>query len=218
MLEDANNHQIERAKNKRSKKELNDWPKNGLKDVMRASKEVLKRLKNKLTEEPSISTLYKYQFGIALRLFGEAPVRNDFATLEIQKNATGNYIDIETKGNAKLVFRKHKSSKKLGTHEIQLTRGMTTQLRKLLKYRKRAGIEHKHLLVTKTGKPLSKAAFGKALHKVTADILNKGFGSRLIRVLTATANQDLLEKSAKLSNNMLHGKGGTQTREYVRKN
>lgn len=217
MLEDANNHQVERAKNKKTKKEANDWPKGGLKSISKASKEVLKRLKHKLAEEPNVATLYKYQFGVALRLFTEAPVRNDFATLEIEKNANGNYLDIQPKGNAKLVFRKHKASKKIGGREINLSRGMTTALRKLLKYRKTAGVEHKHLLVTKTGKPLSKAAFGKGLHKVTKDVLNKAFGSRLIRILTATANQDVLSAADKLANDMLHSKAGKQTREYVRK-
>ena len=137
--------------------------------------------------------------------------------MKIKKSDSGNYIDIAKSGNAKLIIRQHKSSKQIGERTIKLTRGLTTQIRKFLKYRAQV-VDHDYFLSTKGGTPLSKAALGKALHRVTKDILGKSFGSRLIRILAATDKKDILEEAAKLTNNMLHAINSKQTKEYVRNN
>ena len=216
MLSDANKHQAERSKNKKSPKEEKIWPKNGIKDVRKASREILKRIRPKLKDEPSKALLYKYQFGLVLRMFTEAPLRNDFSTLKIKKSDSGNYIDIQKSGLAKLIIRKHKSSKQIGERTIKLSRGLTTAIRKFLKYRSQV-VDHDYLLSTKAGNKLSKPALGKGLHRFTKEILGKSFGSRLIRILAATDKKDILEQAAELTNNMLHKEGGKQTKQYVRK-
>jgi hypothetical protein len=216
MLEDASKHEAHRSKNQMSETEKRLWPKGGYKAIKKASSELLKRIKHGLKEEPSLANLYKYQMYIALKLFAEVPLRNTAASLSVKENAGGNYIDLPKKGSASLVIRKHKASKKIGERVIKLSRGMTTALRKFLRYREPL-VKHDFLLSTRTGTKLSKPAFGKALHRVTKNLLNKAFGSRLIRVLAATEKAPVLTEAADLTHKMLHKSGGAQTKLYVRK-
>ena len=64
---------------------------------------------------------------------------------------------------------------------------------------------------------MSKGAMGKAVHRVTKELLGKAFGSRLIRVLAATELKPEIDKVAELGHKMLHSKGSKQTKQYTRK-
>ena len=89
-------------------------------------------------------------------------------------------------------------------------------IRKFLKYR--AGVEdldHDYLLTGKQGKPMSKGSFGKTLRNMTLELLGKKIGSRIIRVVVATENKELIEKAAELSAKFLHGE--KRTADYIRK-
>ena len=63
--------------------------------------------------------------------------------------------------------------------------------RKFLKYRDGL-VDHQFVLSSKKGEPLTKSALGKALHRVTKDILGKAFGSRIIRILAAQSHRQHL--------------------------
>ena len=63
---------------------------------------------------------------------------------------------------------------------------------------------------------MSKATMGKAVHRVTKDLLGKGFGSRLIRVLASTELKPEIDKVEALRTKMLHAPGSKQTKEYTR--
>ena len=155
---------------------------------------------------------------IALKLYSEIPLRNTLASIQITKNENDNYLDMPKKGSAKVVIRKHKTSKKIGEKIIPLSRGLTTAIRKFLKYRGQLELEHDYLLSNKSGAKMSKPAFGKALQRVTGQILGKKIGSRLIRILAATDKADVLKEAAELSNKLMHSESGAQTKLYVRKN
>ena len=217
MLEDASKYQAHRAKNQKSEKEEKLWPKGGYSAIKKASSELLKRIKHAIAGEPTLATLYRYQMYIALKLYAEIPLRNTLASVQIEKNENANYLDMPKKGSAKLVIRKHKTSKQIGEKIIPVSRGRTTAIRKFLKYRAQLDLEHDFLLSNKSGKPLSKPAFGKALQRVTGDILGKKIGSRLIRVRAATASADVIKAAADLSNKLMHSESGKQTKLYVRK-
>ena len=216
MFKDASQYSQQRGKNKKSPVEEKKWPKGGFKDVQKAAKMMWTRVKVLLRKEsePSMKTLYKYQLFIILKLFSQIPFRNTFASFQVSKSDEGNYIQKPKKGNYKFIVRDHKTSKKLGTKEVELSRANTMALRKFLKYREEVGIEHKYLLSNKDGKKMSKATMGKAVHRVTGELLGKSFGSRLIRVLAASNSKKEIDKVAELSNTMLHST--KQTKEYTR--
>jgi len=216
MMSDSMKYSNQREKNEKSEKEEKLWPKGGYAAIKKASSELLKRIKHQLKEEPNLAIMYRYQMYIALKMFAEAPMRNTFASLQIGEHPEGNYIETPKKGSFTLVIRKHKASKKIGERRVKLSRGMTTALRKFLRYREKTDVRHKFMFTGKLGKKLSKSAFGKALHRVTKEIIGKAFGSRIIRVLAATSEKESLDKIADLSNKMLHGKDGAQTKLYAR--
>ena len=217
MYKDASKYQTERNKNQKSETEKANWPKKGYAALKVASRDQWKRIKHIVSDKPTMSGLYKYQMFMVLKLFAEIPFRNTFATLEIEKSNTNNYIDLPKKGNATFVVRKHKSSKQIGERSVKLSRAATMALRKFLKYRAEV-VDHSFFLTSKTGKKMSRAALGKALHRYTKSLTGKkGFGSRLIRVLAATDKSKEIEAVAELSNKLLHSTSGKQTKQYVRK-
>ena len=88
-------------------------------------------------------------------------------------------------------------------------------VRRFLKYRAGVDLSHDYLLTSLTGKPLTRAAFGKALRGQTEALLGKKIGSRIIRVVVATENAAILKKAAALSASFLHSE--KRTLDYVRK-
>ena len=194
------------------------WPKGGFKAVKRASSEMWKRVKIlfKKDNEPNLKTLYKYQLFIILKLFSEVPFRNLFPTFKIKKSIGNNYIARPKSGNWTLIVNQHKTVKKHGPKEVKLSRSSTMALRKFLVYRAQVGISHEFLLSNKNGSKLTKSAMGKALHRITGELLGKRFGSRLIRILAATSEKNAIERVEDLQNRLLHGEGSKQTKQYTR--
>ena len=214
MYKDASKYDRERGKNKKSDKERASWPKQGYKAVKKAANEQWKRVKLLLPGEPNLKTLYKYQMFLALKLFSEVPFRNTFASFSIKKT-DGNYIKQPPKGNFTFIVNDHKTSKKTGPREVTLSRASTMAVRKFLKYRARVpNIQHDFLFSNKRGDRMTKATFGKAVHRVTKELLGKSFGSRLIRVLAATEMKPEIDKAADLANKMLHSQ--KQGKAYTR--
>ena len=217
MYKDSAAYDRQRSKNKKSPEEKASWPKGGMKAVSKAAKEQWKRVKLLLKAEPSLKTLYKYSLFIILKLFTQIPFRNLFASFELKKTETGNYIEQPKTGNFTFVVNQHKTSKSQGAKKVKLSRALTMALRKYLKYRNSLDIKHDFLLSTKTGSKMTKAALGKAVHRVTKELLGgKGFGSRMIRILTATELKPEFEKISELQNKMLHKEGSKETKEYTR--
>ena len=153
---------------------------------------------------------------LILKLFSEVPFRNLFPTFKLKKS-DGNYIDRPKKGNWVFVVNQHKTVKKQGPKEVKLSRANTMALRKFLAYREKVPeVEHDFLLSNKSGKKMSKATMGKAVHRVTKELLGKAFGSRLIRVLASTELKPEIDKVEELRKKMLHAPGSKQTKQYTR--
>ena len=217
MYKDANLYERERSKNKKTPVESEKWPKKGYKSVKEASTEMMKRVRVLMRSgKPSMSTLYKYQMALVLRLYSEIPFRNLWGTFSLKKGENNNYIENPKKGNISFVVRQHKSAKSIGPKTVHLSRGASMFLRKFLQYRAQV-VDNDHLLNTMKQAKMTRATLGKALHRTTGEILGKKFGSRLIRVLAATASRKELEKVQELGHKMLHSGGSKQTAQYSRK-
>ena len=215
MIQDAQKYEAQRAKNKKSAYEEANMPKNGLKDIQKAFKTYKTQINRIFSQKPSLSNLYKYQLYIALKLMStNTPFRNDLPTINIE-HEKGNYL-VKNKNTYKIVMTKFKNSDKVGPKEIELNRANSMEMKKFLKYRDDV-VDHDFLFSLKSGKPMTKSAFSQALLKLTENLLGKKVGSRLIRVMFASHNSELLEKADAVSNKMLHSKTGLQTRKYVRK-
>ena len=218
MYKAANQYERKRNENKRTDKESKAWPKGGIAAVKRASKEQWKRVKVLLKSdaEPNLKTLYKYALFIILKLFSEVPFRNLFPTFSLKKSE-GNYISRPKKGNWSFVVNKHKTSKSQGPLEVKISRANTMALRKFVAYQDKVPeVEHDFLLSNKSGSKMSKANMGKAVHRVTKELLGKAFGSRLIRVLASSALKPEIDAVYALQKKLLHAPGSKQTKQYTR--
>lgn len=214
MLKDAAEYERQRNKNELSPEERKKWPKQGVKSLRKASSEQLKRIRFLLKEKPSLAILYKYQSYILLKMYSQVPFRNTFADFKIKDEKGVNYMKVPKKGSITLIVRDYKNIKQLGEKTVPLSRGLTTSLRKFLKYREQL-VEHDWVFSTQKGDKMSRPALGKLLHNVTKQILGVSFGSRIIRLLHATDNAAEIKRVAALSNSMLHT--SRQTKQYIRK-
>ena len=190
-------------------------PKDGMSALRKAAVELKKRLKHSVLDaEPSLKGLYKYQFFIALKLFTQVGFRNTFPTIHIgNKETKGNVLVTPKKGNFLFIMRDYKNSDRLGEKTIRLNRANSMQLRKFLKCRQGL-VKHDRLFTGFDGGVMSRSAFGKALQNTYERILGKRLGSRLIRVIWANENKDLIRDSKELSDKMLHSQ--KQTGQYIK--
>ena len=216
MLSDAKEYETNRAKNKKSEHEEENIPKDGLKGLVKATKQYKTQIRRTLNSKPTLAGLYKYQLFLSLKFMtSDTPLRNDLVTLNVEKEGPKiNYLK-KKKNTFTIVMNTFKNSDRIGSKEIKLSRANSMQLKKFLKYRGDL-VDHDYLFSLKNGDKMTKKAFSAALIKVTNDLLGKRIGSRLIRIMFATSQKELLEKSDKVSHDMLHNP--KQTREYVRKN
>jgi hypothetical protein len=212
MVRDSSAYQTTRSQNKATDAEKKLLPKGGISALKKAAKDLKKRLRFVLGVEPTLKGLYKYQWYIALKLFTEVPFRNTFATI-VMGGEKGNVLVTPRSGNFKFVMREYKNSDRLGERTVPLSRANSMALRKFLKYRDGL-VTHKHLFTGIQGKPMTRAGFGKALQKSYETVLGARLGSRIIRIIHANAEKEVIERASALSNKMLHSE--KQTPQYVK--
>ena len=213
MTKDSDEYQSKRSKRKLTDAEEQKIPKDGYKAIKKLASEYARRNKRAWATRTS-QGIYKRGIWFLLKLMSAIPLRNTAASLRIADDGESNALVIPKKGLGKRIIRQHKAAKKIGTKTIPLTRALTTAARAFLRYR--GDLEHDRVFSNTSGGPLSKSALGKTLHRVTGDLLGKKFGSRMIRILAARANSEVLEQAQKLSNAMLHG-DEKQTLQYAKK-
>jgi hypothetical protein len=212
MLADVASYQAQRNKNQKSAYEEKNLP--SMKEFEKAGKEYFTRIKRVYAkDEPTLADLYKVTKWFVMRLATELPFRNDLPTINIETKS-GNYLDKHKKG-FKIVMQNFKVSEKIGKREIVLSRAATTVVKRFLKYREKAGVEHDYLLSARNGSKMTKKGYSQMLIKTTSELMGKKVGMRLVRVLTATDNKDVLDKANELTNKLLHT--SKQTTQYVRK-
>ena len=212
MINTQKKYMEQRSKNEPSEKEKALIPKAGLKAVKRSVVELKRRLKYVFAEEPSVSSLYRIQWWLVLKLMVETPMRNDWPTLRVS-GTTGNRLE-KAKSGYQIIMTEYKNSNRLGPREIKVSRAGGMAIKKFLTMRKKVAIEHDFLMSNRQGHPLSKGGFSKALQKTTSVLLGKRIGSRIIRILFASFNQKLIKDAAQVTDSLLHT--AKQTAQYIR--
>lgn len=215
MFSDQTKYKDHRKQNNKSATEQRLWITDGLKKLKLASTEYKRRIRNKLKKEPAIDNLWLYTQYLILRFYSEIQLRNDLANIQLKPEKKNNYLQKVKGGKYKLVMRTFKASDVIGERVIEISKALSRVLTEYIKFRSKVDLKHDYLLANSRGGVLSKAALGKTLRKLTKDLLDKGIGTRILRVFKASLNSKLLEKADKISNDLLHS--AKQTREYVRK-
>ena len=213
LVDDQDKYRANRNQNKRSSEEAQKMLKGGVKELKKMASEYKRQINRELGTTPTLKGLYKYQLYLAMRLFVELPFRNDFPTFRVS-GQDGNYIIYKKKKKATFVVTEYKNSDRLGPRKVEITAALTRALKTFLKYRAPL-VTHEFLFSGAKGKPMTKPSFSKAFHKITLDRSGKSFGSRILRIMHATENADIIEKSSELTNKMLHT--ASQTKQYIKK-
>ena len=214
MQADIAAYEAERNKNKKSDHEIKNMPKN-LDELKKSAREYRKRIARIYDKpSPTIADLFKVQKWLIIRLSYVIPFRNDLPTINVEKQ-TGNYLKSVKKGLT-IVMNDFKASDKIGSKEIKLGKAEVVVLKRFLKYRKDAKVDHDFLLTARSGKPMTKRGYSQILSKTFEELLGKKVGVRILRVLYATEHKDIIDKAKDIQDKMLHG-NQKQTKNYTRK-
>ena len=212
MVKDTNDYKQQRSLQNKSEAEKKNWPDGGIAVMKKIATEYKREIRRAL-QTPSVESLYLYSQYMILKFYSEVALRNTLADVEIGEGA--NFLK-RAKGIYTLHLTKFKSSDKVGAVDIVLSRALSTAIHKYVKFRAKVELDHRYLLVNAKGGKLSKKGMGVLLQKLTKRFTGKSFGTRLIRVLSATDKKKVLDEALKISKEMLHS-DLKQTASYARK-
>ena len=212
MVKDTNDYKQQRSLQNKSEAEKKNWPDGGIAVMKKIATEYKREIRRAL-QTPSVESLYLYSQYMILKFYSEVALRNTLADVEIGEG--DNFLK-RAKGIYTLHLTKFKSSDKVGAVDIVLSRALSTAIHKYVKFRAKVELDHRYLLVNAKGGKLSKKGLGVLLQKLTKRFTGKSFGTRLIRVLSATDKKKVLDEALKISKEMLHS-DLKQTASYARK-
>lgn len=153
------------------------------------------------------------------------PVRLSWATVTFHnekgignaRQQLGNYLAIR-RGNWRVYWNEHKSSRKHGTVEVEIPKNLVRVLRPYIKYLKKHFPENANLLLNSRYEPMSKASLSAFLQTLFYSHFRKRIGAQAIRRIFLShkyRNQD--KERAEVARQMLHDES-TQRLFYVKDN
>ena len=205
----------ERDKQKRTKRETDNWPEGGYKAMAKLSTKLYNRIEHLFEEAPSsISAheLYEMQRWFVFLFYSKHALRGDLGDVRIERKGQ-NYLYRTGTGPWQLHVGLHKTSKSYGAIDIKLDKAVSDGLAKFLPY-VRAKTKHGFLLSTRRDmRKLDRKDMMLMIRKTTREHLGKNIGIQLIRVMKTTDRLEAIDESSKLQREMGHDAG--MQRRYV---
>ena len=208
MQESTSRYNKERDKQKRTKREEANWPKEGYKALAKLATELHKDVAHLYEKAPAKVTmpeLWQMMRHFVILFYSRHALRGDLADVRIKRSGS-NYL--EKKGKAwHLHVGQHKTVKAHGPIELDLDAAVAKQLEKYLLYLK-AKTKHGFLLSTKRyGNKLTRKDMMQMIRTCTKEYLGKNIGIQMIRVLKTTDHFKSIDESAQLRDELAHGPG-----------
>ena len=208
MQESTSRYNKERDKQKRTKREEANWPKEGYKALTKLANDLYKDVEHLYDKAPakvSYPELWQMMRHFVILFYSRHALRGDLADVRIKRSGS-NYL--EKKGKAwHLHVGQHKTVKAHGPIELDLDAAVAKQLEKYLLYLK-AKTKHGFLLSTKRyGNKLTRKDMMQMIRTTTKERLGKNIGIQMIRVLKTTDHFKSIDESAKLRGELAHGPG-----------
>ena len=208
MQESTTQYGKERDKQKRTKREEANWPKNGYKALANLASELyeeVEHLYNKAPAKVTLPELWQMMRHFVILFYSKHALRGDLADVRIKRGGA-NYI--QKKGKTwHMHIGAHKTVKAHGPIELDLHPAVGKQLDKYLIYL-RAKTKHGFLLSTKRyGFKLTRKDMMTMIRNTTKDRLGLNIGIQMIRVLKTTDHFKSIDESAKLRGELAHGPG-----------
>ena len=210
-----------RNQQKKTKREIENWPKDGYDSLRRLAaelyeEEVLPILEEGSPEHATSGDLYKIQRHFVVLFYAWHALRGDLAEARIEPKGQ-NYIYLGA-GNPqkwRLHIGVHKTVRAHGAIDFELAQPVADALDVFLPY-VRAMTTHGFLLTTlRTHGPMHRRDMLKMLRKITKERLGKTLGVQMIRVLRVSAAAEQINETTELRRQMAHG-AATQF-QYVSK-
>ena len=209
MQESTLKYNEERDKQKRTKREEANWPKEGYKALAKLAKELHKEVEHLYEKAPAKVTypeLWQMMRQFVILFYSRHALRGDLADVRIKRGGS-NYIEKKGKKKWHMHIGQHKTVKAHGPIELDLHPEVAAQLDKYLLY-VRAKTKHGFLLSTKRyGNKLTRKDMMQMIRTCTKEYLGKNIGIQMIRVLKTTDHFKSIDESAQLRDELAHGPG-----------
>ena len=201
----------QRETGKRTKREHENWPKDGYKALRKLADTMHGEVKFLESKDAwSRSDLYHYQKYLIVRFYSTHALRGDLADVRLKRPLGSNWYDAK---KHTLHIGEHKTAKARGALTIELTDASVRRAFDVFvphaKKRK-----HGFLLSTlRTDNRLNRHDMLKLIRNLTKDRLGKNIGVQLIRVLKVSAHQKEIDKATDLQRELGHS--GAMQRRYI---
>jgi len=208
MHESTMEYNKQRDKQQRTKRESDNWPKEGYRALSKLANELYKDVEHLYDLAPARVTypeLWQMMRHFVILFYSRHALRGDLADIRIKRSGS-NYIEKKNK-KWHMHVGQHKTVKAHGPIELDLDSTVGKQLDKYLLY-VRAKTKHGFLLSTKRyGNKLTRKDMMQMIRTCTKDRLGLNIGIQMIRVLKTTDHFKSIDESAKLRGELAHGPG-----------
>ena len=208
MQESTMDYNKQRDTQKRTKRESDNWPKEGYRALGKLASELYKDVEHLYEKAPAKVTLpelWQMMRQFVILFYSKHALRGDLADVRVKRGGS-NFL--QKKGKKwHLHIGQHKTVKAHGPIELELDTAVGKQLDKYLLY-VRAKTKHGFLLSTKRyGNKLTRKDMMQMIRSTTKERLGLNIGIQMIRVLKTTDHFKSIDESAKLRGELAHGPG-----------
>ena len=207
MTEATLRYNKQRDTQKRTKRESDNWPKEGYKVMTKLATTLraeIAHLFNTAPAQITLPELWQMMRWFVILFYSKHALRGDLADVRIKRQGQ-NYIEKKKGGGYNIHIGDHKTVKARGPIELDLAPEVNKALDKYLIY-VRAKTTHGFLLSTKRyGHKLTRKDMMQLIRNTTKDRLGLNIGIQMIRVLKTTDHFKSIDESAKLRTELAHG-------------
>ena len=213
MSEATEKYARQRESGKRTKREHENWPKDGYRALGNLAKTLLSELDHLPNKKAwNRSDLYHYQRYLIVLFYSKHALRGDLADVRHKKPFGPNWVQAKGSGY-KLHIGEHKTSRAHGAIELDLGPDISKALHVFMPQLRRL-TKHGYLLSTlRTGNRLQRQDMLRLIRNTTKDRLGKNIGVQLIRVLKVSGAAAEIDKATALQRELGHS--GTMQRKYI---
>ena len=213
MSEATEKYARQRESGKRTKREHENWPKDGYRALGNLAKTLLSELDHLPNKKAwNRSDLYHYQRYLIVLFYSKHALRGDLADVRHKKPFGPNWVQAKGSGY-KLHIGEHKTSRAHGAIELDLGPDISKALHVFMPQLRRL-TKHGYLLSTlRTGNRLQRQDMLRLIRNTTRERLGKNIGVQLIRVLKVSDSSAAIDKAAALQKELGHS--GSMQRKYI---
>ena len=201
-----------RESGKRTKREHENWPKDGYKALGDLARKLHSEMDLDDKKTWTRSDLYRFQKYLIVLFYSKHALRGDLADVRHRKPLGSNWVAASGKGY-KLHIGEHKTARAHGAIQLDLGTAVSKALDIFLPHLRKL-TNHGFLLTTlRSGNRMQRQDMLRLIRNVTKERLGKNIGVQLIRVLKVSASAAEIDKAAALQRELGHS--GTMQKKYI---